>query len=88
MIEGYFAGFAILCTKCKSDKIVIFFVDGFQGKLRGEWKEKIRARKTKLSDKCDIIAKFTPKSKTVGSTINPNWICKNCYTGGVVISNE
>ncbi len=85
MIEGYFPGLNILCVQCQSDQIVIFFIDGFQGKLRGEWKEKIRAGKTILSNNWDVITKFSSKSNTVGSTTNPNWICKNCHDGGVII---
>ena len=85
MIDAFFPGFVLLCLRCNSDAIVIFFVDGFKGKLRGEWKEKIRAKKTHLTDKWEEILKFTPKSNTVGSTTNPNWICQKCYNGGVVV---
>ncbi len=85
MNEAYFAGFPQFCPRCTSKKITIFFVDGFLGKLRWGWKESINTKKIKLENNWKIILKCTPKRDTVGSISNPNWICKNCYDGGVVI---
>ena len=83
LIESYSSGIPTFCPKCNSDGIVIFFGTKFPNNLRGNWKEKIRAKKTKLCNDWGVILK-TMASNGCTSNSNPNWICKDCYDGGVI----
>jgi hypothetical protein len=85
LISAYFSGYPIFCPKCNSDKIVLFFDLKLSSNLTREWKEKIDNKKIMLSNQWETILEFTPKNY-ITSDSNPNWVCKKCYDGGVVIN--
>ncbi len=87
VIESYSPGIKIVCTRCSSDKTVIFFGHDFPPRLVESWRESILGRKTALSDDYGVVLKHTPKGH-VTSLSNPNWICKECYEGGVIINEK
>lgn len=87
LISSYSSGIPTFCPKCNSDRTVIFFGHNFTPRLIGDWQEKIRNKQTILCDKSEIIKKFTPKNQ-VTSLSNPNWVCKQCYNGGIVMSKN
>ena len=87
LISSYSSGIPTLCTKCNSDRTVIFFGHNFTPRLIGDWQEKIHNKQTVLCDKLEIIQKFTPKNQ-VTSLSNPNWVCKQCFNGGIVMSKN
>ena len=84
VIESYSPGIMLCCPKCNSSSVLIFFGDDFLPRLKGEWKEKIRAKLTKMEDRWEEIQKLTLKDH-ITSQSNPNWICKNCYDGGIIV---
>lgn len=84
LITSYSPGIPIFCPKCDSDRTVIFFGHNFTPRLVGDWQEKIHNRQAVLCDKFEIIQKFTPKNQ-VTSLSNPNWVCKQCYNGGIIM---
>ena len=84
LIESYSPGNFIFCPKCNSNRTVIFFGPEFPANLKGKWQDNIYAKKTILCNEWDIILK-TISSNGCTSNSNPNWICKDCYDGGVVL---
>ena len=83
VIETYSPGIVLNCPRCNSTSILILFGSDFVGRLRGQWKEKLREKKTVLCDDYGIICRLSGGKIT--SSSNPNWICKNCYEAGVII---
>ena len=73
---GYCSGKKSFCPRCGSDKIIIFFKPGFLGIKQGRWCDLMDKNNFKLCDDFNIIKK---------SNYNPNWVCKNCYNGGVIL---
>ena len=77
-VVGYSPGIKLNCPKCNSDKISIFFKPGFIGKEQTPWCNLIDDGNFSLCNDYEIIKK---------SNYNPNWNCKNCYDGGVILKN-
>ena len=86
-IESYSPGHPTHCPKCNSDKVVIFFDPRFVPRFRGEWKELIRNKKTALENRWEKIKTENRWWKMDEKSAKPNWICKDCYEGGVVLEN-
>jgi len=75
-IVGYCPGVTPPCPTCNSQKICIFFKAGFVGKNQSKWEEIMTPDNFELCNDYEIIMK---------SNFHPNWICKDCYDGGVVL---
>jgi len=73
---GYCPGKKLHCPQCDSKKICIFFKPGFLGIRMGEWCRFLDKNNFELCDDYKIILK---------NNYTPNWVCKNCYNGGVII---
>ncbi len=73
---GYCPGVKLFCPKCNFERICIFFKPGFIGKEQNMWCDLIDKENFVLCNNYEIIKK---------SNYNPNWICKNCYDGGVIL---
>lgn len=74
---GYSAGKQLNCPTCDSKKISIFFKRGFKGIEIDQWCQFMNENDFELCNDYEIIKK---------SNYNPNWICKNCYDGGVILN--
>ena len=77
-VVGYSPGIKLNCPKCNSEKISIFFKPGFIGKEQSPWCDLMDEGNFLLCNDYEIIKK---------SNYNPNWNCKNCYDGGVILKN-
>jgi len=77
-VVGYSPGIKLNCPKCNSEKISIFFKPGFIGKEQTPWCDLMDDGNFSLCNDYEIIKK---------SNYNPNWNCKNCYDGGVILKN-
>jgi len=75
-VVGYCPGIPLNCPKCGSERISIFFKPGFIGKKQSPWCDLMDKGNFSLCNDYEIIIK---------SNYNPNWICKNCYDGGVIL---
>ena len=84
MLVSYSSGIPTFCPKCNSESILIFFGHDFPPNLIENWCEKIHADKVILCNQWVVIQKFTPKNHITNYS-NPNYICKECYDGGVII---
>jgi len=75
-IVAYCPGKKLNCPQCDYEKICIFFKPGFLGCKMNQWCEFMDKNDIKLYDDYKIILK---------NNYSPNWICKNCFNGGVII---
>ena len=75
---GYSVGREIHCPRCDSRKISIFFKPGFLGIEIGKWCEYMDKHDFQLCNIFTVIKKHN---------LNPTWICKDCYDGGVILKN-
>jgi transcription elongation factor Elf1 len=73
---GYSPGRKFSCPRCDSLEISLFFKPGFPGREIENWRSIIKNGTIELCNKYEIIIKHNN---------HPNWICKNCYDGGVVL---
>ena len=73
---GYCPGIKLNCPTCNSEKISIFFKPGFIGKEQTPWCKLMDTGNFSLCNAYEII---------MNSNYSPNWICKDCYDGGVIL---
>ncbi|MBS1268617.1 MAG: hypothetical protein MAG458_01348 [Nitrosopumilus sp.] len=85
IIEVYFPGFPIICPACKSDRVVLFFDPRFIPREIPRWKDLIYEKKTVLENSWEKIKLENQWKKDVKVSGKPNWICKECYDGGIVL---
>ena len=78
-LVAYCPGVKLNCPRCDSEKITIFFKPGFIGKKQNIWCEIMDENNFELCDNYDLIMKCN---------YHPNWICKNCYNGWVILKND
>ena len=78
-VVGYCPGIKLNCPKCNSDKISIFFKPGFIGKEQSPWCKLMDDGNFSLCNDWEIIKK---------NNYHPNWNCKNCYDGGVILKGS
>ena len=78
-VVGHCPGIKLNCPKCYSDKISIFFKPGFIGRKQTPWCNLIDDGNFSLCNDYEIIKK---------SNYHPNWNCKNCYDGGIVVEKQ
>lgn len=76
---GHSTGKQLNCPTCNFKRISIFFKRGFKGIKVGQWCEFMNENNFELCNDWEIIKK---------SNYHPNWICKNCYDGGVILKND
>ena len=73
---GYCPGKKSACPRCMSNKVSIFFKPGFLGRKMNQWCELMDKHDFELNDSYETILQ---------NNFAPNWICKNCYNGGVIL---
>jgi ssDNA-binding Zn-finger/Zn-ribbon topoisomerase 1 len=78
-VSGYSPGIKLNCPKCNSEEISIFFKPGFIGKEQSPWCKLMDDGNFSLCNDWEIIKK---------SNYHPNWNCKNCYDGGVILKGS
>jgi ssDNA-binding Zn-finger/Zn-ribbon topoisomerase 1 len=78
-VVGYSPGIKLNCPKCNSNKISIFFKPGFIGKKQTPWCDLMDEGNFSLCNDYEIIKK---------SNYHPNWNCKNCYDGGIILKDN
>jgi hypothetical protein len=85
MIVSYAPGYSVYCPKCNDDKVVIFFDPKFVGRYRSVWIGLINERKIVLENKWDKIKVENQWIDINPKDAVPNWVCKNCYDGGIIV---
>ena len=70
MITSISPGYPMYCPKCNSTRVVIFYDPRFTPRLQNKWE------KIKVENQWDTLEKDSEK---------PNWVCKDCFDGGVIL---
>jgi hypothetical protein len=88
MIVSHAPGYSVYCPKCNDDKVVIFFDPKFVGRYRSVWIGLINDRKIVLENKWDKIKVENQWIDINPKDAVPNWVCKNCYDGGIILEKK
>ena len=87
-------GYPVYCPKCNSTKVLIFYDPRFTPRLQSKWDELIdekrilfenRWGKIKDENRWEKIKDENKWGKLEKGSEKPNWICKECYDGGIVV---
>jgi hypothetical protein len=68
--------------------VVIFFDYRFSPKLRTKWRELINEKKITLENQWEKIKTENQWKSLKKDSEKPNWICKECYDGGIILEYE
>ena len=85
MIVSHSPGYLVYCPKCNSTKVVIFYDPRFTPKLMSFWDEQIDKKNIVLENRWEKIKVENQWKSLKEFSEKPNWICKDCYDGGVVL---
>jgi hypothetical protein len=85
MISSIFPGYPVYCPKCNSTKVVIFYDPRFTPRLQNKWDKLIDEKRILLENKWDKIKVENQWGTLEKDSEKPNWICKDCYDGGVLL---
>ncbi len=85
MLVSYSPGYTIHCPKCNGTKVVLFFDPRFEARYRTKWNELIKEKKIILENRWSKIKAENDWENIDPKDAMPNWICKDCYDGGVLI---
>jgi hypothetical protein len=88
MFVSHAPGYPVICPKCGKDKVVIFFDPKFVGKYIGKWSESINEKKVLLENRWSKIKVENQWDDIDPKDAVPNWVCKNCYDGGVILEKK
>jgi len=87
MISSTSPGYHMYCPKCNSTKVLIFFDPRFTPKLQSKWDKLIDEKGIFLENKWEKIKGENQWATLEKDSEKPNWICKNCHDGGVILKN-
>jgi hypothetical protein len=88
ILDSISPGFPVYCPKCNSTRVVIFFDYRFSPKLRTKWRELINEKKITLENQWEKIKTENQWKSLKKDSEKPNWICKECYDGGIILEYE
>ena len=88
ILDSISPGFSVYCPKCNSTRVVIFFDYRFSPKLRTKWRELINEKKITLENQWEKIKTENQWKSLKKDSEKPNWICKECYDGGIILEYE
>ena len=78
-------GYPVYCPKCDSDKVVIFFDPRFTPRLQSKWDVLIDEKRISLENRWDKIKTENQWDVIDPKDAKPNWLCKECYDGGILL---
>ena len=78
-------GYPVYCPKCNSTKVLIFYDPRFTPRLQTKWDDLIDEKRILLENRWDNIKNENNWDKLEKDSEKPNWICKNCYDGGIIL---
>ena len=81
-------GYPVYCPRCNSTNVLIFFDPRFTPKLQSKWDELIDEKRIFLENRWEKIKDENQWNELEKGSEKPNWICKNCYDGGVILEDE
>ena len=78
-------GYPVYCPKCNSTRVLIFYDPRFTPRLQNKWDELIYGKRISLENRWEKIKDENLWGKLKKGTEKPNWICKDCYDGGIIL---
>ena len=78
-------GYPVYCPMCNSDKVVIFYDPRFTPRLQSKWDVLIDEKRISFENRWDKIKTENQWESLEKDSEKPNWLCKKCYDGGVVV---
>ena len=87
MISSTSPGYPVHCPKCNSTNVLIFYDPRFTPRLQSKWDKLIDEKRILLENKWEKIKGENRWEALEKDSEKPNWICKNCHDGGVILKN-
>ena len=87
MISSTSPGYPVHCPKCNSTNVLIFYDPRFTPRLQNKWDKLIDEKRILLENKWEKIKGENQWEALEKDSEKPNWICKNCHDGGVILKN-
>ena len=78
-------GYPVYCTKCNSTNVLIFYDPRFTPRFQTKWDELIDEKRILLESRWEKIKDENRWGKSEKDSEKPNWICKDCYDGGIIV---
>ena len=78
-------GYPVYCPKCNSTNVLIFYDPRFTPRLQSKWDELIDEKRILLENRWEKIKDENHWGKLEKDSEKPNWICKDCYDGGIIL---
>ena len=78
-------GYPVYCPKCNSTSVLIFYDPRFTPRLQTKWDELIDQKRILLENRWEKIKDENQWEVLVKGSEKPNWICKDCYDGGIIV---
>ena len=85
ILVSYSPGYPIQCPKCNETRVLLFFDLRFEARYETKWNELIDEKKIFLENRWSKIKVENNWGNIDPKDAVPNWICKNCYDGGVIL---
>jgi len=81
-------GYPVYCPKCNSTNVLIFYHPRFTPRLQSRWDDLIDEKRIRLENRWEKIKGENQWDKLEKDSEKPNWICKDCYDGGVILEYD
>ena len=78
-------GYPVYCPKCNSTNVLIFYDPRFTPRLQSKWDSLIDEKRILLENRWEKIKDENHWGKLEKDSEKPNWICKDCYDGGIIL---
>ena len=78
-------GYPVYCPRCNSTNVLIFFDPRFTPRLQTRWDDLIDEKRILLENRWEKIKGENHWGKLEKESEKPNWICKDCYDGGIIL---
>ena len=78
-------GYPVYCPKCNSTNVLIFYDPRFTPRLQTKWDDLIDEKRILLENRWEKIKDENRWGKSEKDSEKPNWICKDCYDGGIIV---
>jgi hypothetical protein len=78
-------GYPVYCPKCNSTNVLIFYDPRFTPRLQTKWDNLIDEKRILLENRWNNIKNENRWGKSQKDSEKPNWICKDCYDGGIIL---
>ncbi len=85
MIASISPGYPEYCPKCNSTRVVLFYDPRFTPRLQSKWDKLIVEKRIILENRWEQIKGENQWGTLEKDSEKPNWICKDCYDGGVLL---